>query len=278
MRTKASDPTACRHAELATFLRACRAGLKPEDVGLIAPPGRRNTPGLRREEVAQISGVGVTWYTWLEQGRPITTSAHVVDAVARAFHLDAETHWHLRQLAGLPTLEPDEMPEDTTPEFNRLLAALMPAPACLFGARFDFVAWNETFAALWDPGGLPEGRRNLMWLTFADPVHRRTWVGWENRSRILLAEFHAAAGQHAGDARFAELIGALHEASPEFRALWPYYDVRRSFTGPITIRHPTAGIIKLDVTELRVGAHPSLTLAAHIPARPVDRKKLAALV
>jgi hypothetical protein len=114
-----------------------------------------------------------------------------------------------------------------------------------------------------------------MWLTFADPVHRRRWVDWEGRSRILLAQFRAAAGRHAGDARFNELIDALRTASPEFRALWPRYLVKQSITGPIAVRHPTVGIIKLDVIELRVSAHPSLTLVVQIPVRPVDRKKLA---
>jgi hypothetical protein len=213
--------------------------------------------------------------TWLEQGRSITASAHVIDALARGLRLDQENHRHLRHLAGLPTPEPDQMPEGATPELTRLLAALVPAPACLLGQRFDFVAWNETFAALWDPGGLPEGRRNLMWLTFADPIHRRRWVDWDDRSRILLAQFRAAAGRHAGDALFNELIDALRAASPEFRALWPHYLVKQSITGPISIRHPTAGIIKLDVIELGVSAHPSLTLVVQIPVRPVDRKKLA---
>ena len=128
-----SDPVTSRRAELATFLRVRRGELKPEDVGLRVPPGRRNTPGLRREEVAQISGVGVTWYTWLEQGRSITASAHVIDALARGLRLDRENHRHLRHLAGLPTPEPDQMPEGTTPELTRLLAALVPAPACLLG-------------------------------------------------------------------------------------------------------------------------------------------------
>ena len=213
--------------------------------------------------------------TWLEQGRSITASAHVIDALARGLRLDQENHRHLRHLAGLPTPEPDQMPEGATPELTRLLAALVPAPACLLGQRFDFVAWNETFAALWDPGGLPEGRRNLMWLTFADPIHRRRWVDWDDRSRILLAQFRAAAGRHAGDALFNELIDALRAASPEFRAWWPHYLVKQSITGPISIRHPTAGIIKLDVIELGVSAHPSLTLVVQIPVRPVDRKKLA---
>ncbi|MDA8280990.1 MAG: helix-turn-helix transcriptional regulator [Actinomycetota bacterium] len=277
MRTAASDPVASRHAELAAFLRARRADLKPEDVGLHPPPGRRNTPGLRREEVAQISGVGVTWYTWLEQGRVVATSAHVIDALARAFRLDREAHHHLRFLADLPVPEPDQMPDGASPELDRLLATLMPAPACLLGPRFDFIAWNEIFATLWDPAGLPPGRRNVMWLAFADPAHRRTWVNWGDRSRILLAEFRAAAGQHAGDVRFAELVEALNEASTEFRLWWSHYEVRQSITGPITIRHPGAGIIKLDVIELRVSAHPSLTLAVHVPVTPLDRKKLTAL-
>jgi transcriptional regulator with XRE-family HTH domain len=273
-----TDLVASRRAELATYLRIRRGELKPGDVGLRASPGRRKTPGLRREEVAQISGVGVTWYTWLEQGRPITASAHVIDALAHGLRLDRENHCHLRHLAGLPTPEADRMPEGATPELKRLLAALVPAPACLLGQRFDFVAWNETFAALWDPGGLPEGRRNLMWLTFADPVHRRRWVNWDDQSRILLAQFRAAAGRHAGDAQFKELIDALRAASPEFRTLWSHYLVKQAITGAISIRYPPGGIVKLDAIELRVSAHPSLTLIAQIPVRPVDRKKLAAFL
>ncbi|MHB1929052.1 MAG: MmyB family transcriptional regulator [Acidimicrobiales bacterium] len=172
----------------------------------------------------------------------------------------------------------------TRPDARRRNPRARPAPRHLDagpglspGPRFDFVAWNENFATLWDPAGLAPERRNVMWLAFADPAHRRTWVNWGDRSRVLLAEFRAAAGQHAGDPRFAELIDALNEASAEFRAWWSHYEVRQSITGPITLRHPGAGIIKLDVIELRVSAHPSLTLAVHVPSRPVDRKKLTIL-
>lgn len=277
MRTSASDPEAPRHAELAAFLRARRAALQPEDVGLRPPPGRRNTPGLRREEVTQISGVSVTWYTWLEQGRNVTTSAQVIDALALAFHLDREAHRHLRYLAGIPLAEPDQMPDGATPDLHRLLDLLLPAPACVLGPRFDFLAWNDTFATIWNPAALPDDRRNLMWLTFADPLHRRTWADWEARSRTLLGEFRAAYGQHSGDARFAELVEALNEVSSEFRSWWQHYDVRQSITGPLAIRHPGVGTIRLDVIELRVGAHPSIALAVQVPARPSDRKKLAQL-
>jgi len=166
---------ASRRAELATFLRARRADLKPEDVGLHATPGRRNTPGLRREEVAQLAGVSVTWYTWLEQGRPVDPSPQVVDALARVFRLDAESHRHLRRLAGLAVPEPDKMPDDIGPELNRLLATLEPAPACLLGPRFDFLAWNDPFDRLWEPRSLPANRQNLIWvwLLFVDSPRRR---------------------------------------------------------------------------------------------------------
>ncbi len=277
MRTRPSDQEAPRHAELAAFLRARRAALQPEDVGLLVPPGRRNTPGLRREEITQLSGVSVTWYTWLEQGRDVTTTVHVIDALARALRLDREAHRHLRYLAGLPLPEPDQMPEGATPDLDRLLDLLSPAPACVFGPRFDFVAWNDTFATIWDPASLPPDRCNLMWLTFADPTHRRTWVDWDARSRTLLGEFRAAYGQHSGDARFAELVEALSEVSAEFRSWWSHYDVRQSITGPLVIRHRGIGTIRLDVTELRVGAYPSLTLAVQVPVGPSDRKKLARL-
>ena len=157
MRRSETHAEAARRAELASFLRARRANLQPADVNLCPPPGRRNTPGLRREEVAQISGVGMTWYTWLEQARPITISGHVIDALAQAFRLDHDSHRHLRQLAGLPVPEPDQMPEPAAAELTRLLDVLSPAPACIFGPRFNYVAWNDSYGSLWHPDALPAG-------------------------------------------------------------------------------------------------------------------------
>ncbi|MGH9054530.1 MAG: helix-turn-helix transcriptional regulator [Acidimicrobiales bacterium] len=214
---------------------------------------------------------------WLEQGRDVRTTVHVIDALARAFRLEREAHRHLRYLAGLSLPEPDQMPEGATPDLDRLLGLLSPAPACVFGPSFYFLAWNDTFATIWDPPALPADRCNLMWLAFADAAHRRTWVDWDARSRMLLGEFRAAYGQHSGEARFTELVEALSTVSTEFRTWWTRYDVRESFTGPLVIRQPGVGTIHLDVTELRVGAYPSLTLAVHVPVRPSDRRKLAQL-
>ena len=272
-----TNTNAARRLELASFLKARRASLQPRDVGLDLPPRRRNTPGLRREEIALLSGVGVTWYTWLEQGRPIATSDAVIDALARTLRLDREAHRHLRRLAGLPLPDVDQIPEGASPDMTRLLDTVLPAPACLLGPRFDFVAWNETFSRIWQPETLPEGRRNVMWLVFAEPGRRRTWVNWEQRSRVLLAAFRAAAGRHAGDACFAELIGALHDASDEFGSWWATYEVRQSIAGPLKARVRGTGSIAFDVIELRVGIDPTLTLSVHAPTRPTDSRKLATL-
>jgi hypothetical protein len=266
-----------RRLELASYLKARRASLQPHDVGLDPRPRRRNTPGLRREEVALLSGVGVTWYTWLEQGRPIATSEPVIDALARTLLLDREAHGHLRRLAGLPLPDLGQLPDGAGLDLTRLLDTVLPAPACLLGPRFDFLAWNETFSHIWQPETLPEGRCNVMWLAFAEPGRRGNWVNWEQRSRVLLAEFRAAAGQHAGDARFAELISALSDASEEFRSWWSTYEVRESFTGPLKVRVPGTGTIAFDVVELRVGTDSTLTLSVHVPTRPTDSRKVATM-
>ena len=274
---KIADPDAARRAELATFVRARRASLQPTEVGLCPSPTRRNTPGLRREEVAQVCGVGITWYTWLEQGRPIATSASNIDALARGLRLDRDAHAHLRGLAGLPVPETGHTPDEPGGELRHLLDVLLPAPACVFDPRFDLVAWNETFAAIWHPETLPPGRCNVMWMAFCDPARRAMWVNWEERSRTLLAEFRAAAGRHAGDPRFAELITDLEDNSAEFRSWWTSYEVRQSITGRLKVRVAGVGVVSLDVAELRVCSHPSLRLSVHTPVRPLDQRKLTAL-
>lgn len=272
-----ADPDAARRAELASFVRARRASLQPTDVGLCPSPTRRNTPGLRREEAAQVCGVGITWYTWLEQGRPIATSVSSIDALARGLHLDRDAHAHLRGLADLPMPETERIHGEPCGELHHLLDVVLPAPACVLGERFDFVAWNETFASIWRPETLPPGRRNVIWIAFCDPARRASWVNWEERSRTLLAEFRAAAGRHAGDERFAEMIADIESRSPEFRSWWTTYEVRQSIAGELKIRIPDGGVVNLQVVELRVCSHPSLRLSVHAPVRPPDRKKLGTL-
>lgn len=273
-----------RNSALAAFLRARRAGLTPEDVGLVrgSASGRRRTPGLRREEVAELSGVGVTWYTWLEQGRDIAASAQVIDALARVLRLDEDEHWHLRELAGLPPPEhPAEPPADGDGLLSRLrllVDGVMPNPASVYDRHFDYVAWNQAYARLrHDPASLPPGRRNMVWMMFTD-VNRARMVRWETAARAVLSQFRSAADRHRDGPRFTELATALSEASPEFRAWWAEYPVRYSRPATVTINDPDAGMIELELFQLRPLDQPDLTMVVQIPADPESLARARSLI
>jgi transcriptional regulator with XRE-family HTH domain len=272
------QPEAARRAEVAAFLRAQRARLRPADVGL-PDLGRRRTPGLRREEVAQLSGVGVTWYTWLEQGRGIAASAQVVDALARALLLTPDQHRHLRGLAGLAA-PPDQQPaDDLLPRLRRLADSVLPNIASVCDVHFDYLAWNKAYVRVrHDPAGLPDGRRNLLWMMFTDPVNRGRMLRWESAARTTLSQFRIAAGQHPGDPRFAELAEALSAASAEFRDWWAEYPARYFQPAKIAVDHPEAGRIELEMFQLRLAEHPGLVMVMQVPVSQRDADRVAALL
>ena len=169
-----------RRTALAAFLRARRARLRPSDVGLPEDSAlsRRRTPGLRREEVADLSGVGVTWYTWLEQGRDIQASAQVVDALARALVLNQDEHRHLRNLAGLTAPQRETPVDDVLPRLQRLVDAVTPNVASIYDPHFDYLVWNIPYVRIrHDPCKFPSDRRNLLWMMFTDSENRaRAWL------------------------------------------------------------------------------------------------------
>ncbi|MGW0810451.1 helix-turn-helix transcriptional regulator [Nonomuraea sp. NPDC002799] len=283
-----------RRAELAAFLRAQRIRLRPGDVGLPEDhvPGRRRTPGLRREEVAELSGVGVTWYTWLEQGRAISASAQVIDALARALRLDADQHHHLHVLAGLPAPErAGSLPGpagglpgregaagDPRSRAQRLVDAAAPNLASVYDEHFDYVAWNRPYARIrHDPTTYPPERRNLLWMMFADAENRRRLVTWEPAARSVLSQFRAAAGRRPADPRFAGLVAALSEASTEFRAWWTEYPVRAFRPATTTIDHPELGRITLEIFQLRLVERPDMVMVMQVPADPADLRRIASL-
>jgi transcriptional regulator with XRE-family HTH domain len=262
--------------ELAAFLRARRARLRPADVGIPdgGASGRRRIPGLRREEVAQLSGVGVTWYTWLEQGRDISASAQVIDALARALLLSPDEHAHLRRLAGLPAPEPPAATSDGIPRLQRLVDALSPNVASVWDVHLDYVAWNAAYARLRvDPAGLPDGRRNMIWMMFTSADNRARMRRWEAAARAVLSQFRVAAAQRPGDPRFAELVAALAEASPEFRAWWSEYPVGSFRPATIELTHPLAGEVAFELFQLRLVEQPDLVLVLQVPASPADLRR-----
>jgi len=266
--------------QLAAFLRSRRARLTPADVGLPrdSEPGRRRTPGLRREEVAELSGVGLTWYTWLEQGRQIPASPQVVDALARALRLSGDEHRHLRELAGL-TAPPPRAEDDARPRLQRLADAVAPNAASIYDVHFDYLAWNEPYRRLrHDPATLPAGRRNLLWMMFTDAENQARMTTWDRAARAVLSQFRAAAGRYPADPRFAELATALAEASPRFRDWWAEYPVRYFRPARIRLRHPQAGLITLEMFQLRLEDDPGLLMVIQVPADTDSRDRTAALV
>src|SRR5918998_4530905 len=163
----APPPSETRRAELAEFLKHRRALVSPASVGLEAN-GRRRTPGRRREEVAQLAGVGLSWYTWLEQGRDIRPSTQVLDALARTLRLDTGERAHLFHLARVELPLPGgDYPREAPPELAAIVDGLVPNPAYLIGPRTDVLAWNRAAAALLgEPQSAPDGRPNLLWWLF----------------------------------------------------------------------------------------------------------------
>jgi transcriptional regulator with XRE-family HTH domain len=276
-----SNSRSARRAELGAFLRAARARLRPADVDLPEDhaPGLRRTPGLRREEVARLSGVGVTWYTWLEQGRNISASEQVIDALARALRLDLDQRRHLRHLAGLATSIDQTQVDDVLPRLQRLVDAAVPNIASIYDRYLDFLVWNTAYQRIrHDPTTLPDDRRNLLWMMFTDAPNRARVVGWESAARAVLSQFRTAAGQRPDDPRFATMVAELTEASPEFRQWWAEYPVRSFKPATITIDHPELGRLDLEMFQFRPVEHPDLLLVLQTPVGKAGVQRVASFL
>jgi PAS domain-containing protein len=270
-----------RRAELADFLRTKRSSLQPEDVGL-PDGGRRRTPGLRREEVALLAGVGTTWYTWLEQGRDVRASLDVLEALSRALRLTGAERAHLILLGRGEQAKPCKAPaEEVSPNLRRLVENVGPGPAYLLGRRWDYLAWNRSFEAVfgWEPGPDPLTRNNV-WLWFMDPSRRSLCSGdWAASARLLVAKFRGDIAKNIGDPAFEELISVLNASSPEFRKLWKRHEVAGSGDGHKELTHPVAGPLAFDHAVFHHGESGEQRLILYTPSCEHDtRAKLARLL
>lgn len=260
-----------RRRDLAAFLRARRSALHPAAVGL--PPGlRRRTTGLRREEVALLAGVSVSWYTWLEQGRPINASHDVLDALARALRLDAAERDHLFGLAGHASLPLVPPPRHQAPSWaTTYLAALDPTPAYLLGPRWEFLAWNRAQEALYPAiGVLDPPQRNLVWVVFAEPSARRLIVDWEEEARRVLSQFRADVTPWRDDPAVIALIDDLHQRSDTFTDWWSRHDVAGFATRTRQYAHPVAGLLTFDYQVTVPAGERDLRLVAQLPVPDDD--------
>ncbi|MGF0115136.1 helix-turn-helix transcriptional regulator [Promicromonospora sp. Marseille-Q5078] len=233
-------------AALGEFLRERRGRVRPGDVGLPAG-GRRRTPGLRREEVAQLAGVGVTWYTWLEQGRAKNVSDQVLDAVARVLRLDPAERRHLMALAGREAAVAPGAPAEVRPEQLAVLAGLLPFPAAVQTDGYDLLAANRAYRYLFDDlDAHPPEERNCAWLMYTDPRWRGALGDAEDTVlHDIAARLRAREPEHRDDPRWAALVSRLRAASPDFVRHWESYDVAADRTQLRRYRSPRVG--RLDV-------------------------------
>ena len=215
-----SRAAAARRDELAEFLRSRRERISPDRVGLPSG-GRRRTPGLRREEVATLAGVGVTWYTWLEQGRDIRPSAQVLDAVARTLLLDRHERAHVFTLAGHPDPSPQAGTAALPAGVHRLLEQLEPMPAVVRNARYDVLAYNRTYRFMIDDvETIPPEERNTLWVMFTDPAWRAAMPDREETIRLMAARFRSRMAGHLAEPAWKALLKRMERSSAEFRELW----------------------------------------------------------
>ncbi|MGA9722056.1 MAG: helix-turn-helix transcriptional regulator [Candidatus Binatus sp.] len=256
-----------RRQELSDFLRNRRGRIAPSDVGLPAT-NRRRTPGLRREEVAQLAGVSATWYTWLEQKRPIGVSSGVLNNLARVLRLDSAERTLLFQLAlRQPVLDSPSRPETVSPLIRRLLDRTDPIPAFVLGRRWDVLAWNRAaLAFFFDFEQVPANERNTLWLAFTNSALRSLLVDWPARAKDTLARFRADYGRHAGDAHFVQLVERLKSVSPEFAQWWPRHDILPMTEGRNAYDHPQVGRMIVEHTTFSVSDNPELRLVVFLAA------------
>nr|WP_107309189.1 helix-turn-helix transcriptional regulator [Streptomyces sp. TP-A0356] len=272
--TRASE---IRRHELAAFLRHRREHITPEQVGL--PRGRRRrTPGLRREEVAQLSAVGVTWYTWLEQARDIQVSVQVLDALARTLLLDASERAHLFNLAGAVDPAPGAHCPSVTDAQRILLEQLEPLPACISNSRYDILAYNRTYGLLLcDLDAIAPVDRNCMVLCYTNPDWQAAIVQLEETMRLMAAKFRANMADHLGEPAWKMLLKRLTAESAAFREAWERHEVVGSRSKRKQFRNAHVGLLTLDHTDLWLGPHNGPRMVTYAPADEASRRGLERL-
>ncbi|TXN65568.1 helix-turn-helix transcriptional regulator [Methylobacterium sp. WL6] len=262
---------------LGAYLRDRRTKLDPAALGF---SGRRRTPGLRREEVAQRSNISATWYTWLEQGRGGAPSADVLNRIAAGLMLTEPEREHVFMLAlGRPPEVRYRPQEGITPRLQRLLDTLEVSPALIKTATWDVVAWNRAAAVVmtnWEP--LPPGERNILRRMFGDPRVRTAQQDWDSVARFVVGAFRADAVRAGAASEVGELVDELCRTSPDFAALWRENDVHAHGDGVKRLRHPVLGPIELEFSAFAVDGRPDLGMIVYNPVTPEVRERIRTLV
>ncbi len=261
---------------LSTFLKTKRAQIKPESVGL--PAGtRRRTPGLRREEVAQLAGVSTTWYTWLEQGRDIKVSSVVLDCISQALQLNNDERDYLYNLALETKTEitnQNKNQSELSPSLKRILTELTYCPTIITDRRCHIVGWNLAAAHVFlDFEQIPNEQRNLIRLVFSRKELKALAVNWEHFAKGFLAIFRTYYGHYLGDEWYNQFIKEMSHSHPEFQDLWQESQVSKAPEMIIEFRHSRAGKMLFNLTSLQVQGDMDLRCSIYTPVEETDTEK-----
>jgi len=249
--------------ELGDFLRSRRERLSPGTVGLQLGR-RRRTPGLRREEVAELAGIGVDWYIRLEQGRSVSPSITTVDALARALRLSKVEHAHLRALTR--NADRRTFSREIVPDALRRLIAMLNQPAYITGRRWDVLAWNKAAEEIFAFSRLAAEDRNILICILTLPATRRLFgAGWADEAKRIVAQFRATHDLWAGDPAFVDLLERLRRGSPEFTTWWKAHDIRAAAAGRKQLKHPKKGVLRFEHASFQANDDPSLKLIIYTP-------------
>lgn len=260
-----------RYKELADFLKTRRAKVLPSQVGLSSAT-RRRTPGLRREEVAQLAGIGITWYTWLEQGRPIHVSTQVIESLSKVLLLDKHERIHLHLLANQPL--PVELPGyqgTVSPILQHVLDSLVLCPSLVTDQRWNVIAWNKAASLIFgDFSEMSVRERNIVWAMFTDHKYKQLFVDWTLHAKGLLGRFRSTCGQYIEDSWLAQFIDDLNMQSTEFNLWWSFHEIQSNSEKYKQLNHPTAGILDFEVSNFDVSDNSGLKMIVHTPLSGTD--------
>jgi transcriptional regulator with XRE-family HTH domain len=263
---------------LGTYLKDRRARLDPVSLGFTG--GRRRTPGLRREEVAQRSNISPTWYAWLEQGRGGAPSADVLNRIAKGLLLTEPEREHLFMLGlGHPPEVRYKAAEGVTPRLQRLLDVMQFSPAIVKTPLWDVVAWNRAAAALLtDYGALPPTQRNILRLMFSSSRVRAAQEDWQSVARFVVGAFRADAARAGATAEIGQFVEELSRLSPVFEALWLANDVSTHGEGLKRLHHEKLGLLELEFSAFAVDGRPDLGLIVYNPVTDADAQRIRAYI
>jgi transcriptional regulator with XRE-family HTH domain len=257
--------TETKNVELGHFLRSRREKLTPKAVGL-ASGKRRRTAGLRREEVAELAGIGVDWYVRLEQGRSVRPSATTVDALARALRLSKTEHAHLKALTR--TAPRVSFVRETVPDAVRRLVERLNQPAYITGRRWDVLAWNKAAAGIFAFDRVPDADRNILVSMLTTPGPRKLFgAKWADEARRMVAQFRPTHDLWSEDPAFRQLLDRLHAGCPEFATWWKSHDIRGPIAGRKKLYHPKKGALLFEYATFQANDDPALKLAIYTQVR-----------